>query len=335
MLERTRPTVRAHFVELVPNLLVEHHQVLRGVWGVRVQSVIVQFYNVKGNSVAMKNHEREWLEKYSQDRDKAHEANPPKKASPRASSALRSMGVSRKVSADEAQRRISGGSKQPELPMRIPPVQGQLALGFFTEPQRPKVTTPNQPAPKPPQRASRAVKAADDQAGPKTSPRGAKEPAGHVWWVSERWTKAQRANPGADETIPPSAEFELTGMQLENANGQNRGSMGAMHAHQGREKKRRQWALTSTTVNAASFIGWPVRITLVRVAPNAVDDDNLGQMFKRVRDGICEALGFRDDKRRECYLDWKYEQRKGGNRADNKRGVQAVHHVLIHIEVLT
>lgn len=324
--------------------------------------------------------------------------------------------------------------KQQALPMRIPPVQQQLALGFFTEPQakkspiiasvpahpdelltprqfvesvhstwvgivgdgelethaaacrcggpwvedpiagrhdaycdhcgawrsdpfghqkestrnwegkpdggfRSKVTTPAQRAQNPPKRASRAVKAADDQAEPKASPRGCKEPAGHVWWVSERWS-ARYQSLRADMKVkglcgPASGEFELIGMQLENANGQNRGSMGAMHAYMGREKKRRQWALTSATVNAASFIGWPVRITLVRVAPNAVDDDNLGQMFKRVRDGICEALGFRDDKRREGFLDWKYEQRKGGNRADTKKGVSAVHHVIVRVEVMT
>jgi hypothetical protein len=293
--------------------------------------------------------------------------------------------------------------RQPSLPMRVPAVQQQLALGFFLEPQDPrkakvpwivpakqdgvklhdqkcrpqnsdaepqvhaktcrcggswvddlipgridaycdrcnrwrsdtfgwqKATTPAPAAPNPPKRATKAVKAADDQGAAKGPTRGSKEPPGHVWWVSERWTVAHNDR---SERDPSDAEFELTGMQLENANGQNRGSMGAMHAHQGREKKRRQWALTSATVNASQFIGWPVRITLVRVAPNAVDDDNLGQMFKRVRDGICEALGFRDDKRREGFLDWKYEQRKGGNRADMKKGVSAVHHVVVRVEVM-
>lgn len=161
-----------------------------------------------------------------------------------------------------------------------------------------------------------------------------KEPAGHVWWVSERWTKAHASqHPPAFEC--KTTEALLNGLVLENANGQNRGSMGAMHAHFGREKKRKDAAMVLMKSNMFShFVGWPVRVTLTRIAPVEVDDDNLKGMFKRVRDGICEALGFRDDKPRDGYLAWDYKQEKGGNKADNKRGITAVHHVRIRVEVL-
>lgn len=56
-----------------------------------------------------------------------------------------------------------------------------------------------------------------------------------------------------------------------------------------------------------------VCITLTRVAPRVLDDDNLASGFKAVRDGVADWLGIDDGSER---LTWRYEQRK-------ERGVYA------------
>jgi hypothetical protein len=50
-------------------------------------------------------------------------------------------------------------------------------------------------------------------------------------------------------------------------------------------------------------------ITLTRIAPRPLDDDNLPRSFKAIRDGVADALG-RDD-RVGSGLEWKYAQEKG------------------------
>lgn len=165
-----------------------------------------------------------------------------------------------------------------------------------------------------------------------------KAPPGDVWWVSEAWSKAHkladdaRAAWGIEAGVGPRAvEFTMLGMQIETGVGVQ-GKQGAMYAHAAREAKRRDWAVKETLAHCRQFIGWPVRITLTRVSPSEFDDDNLGTAFKRIRDGICEALGFRDDKVRDGYLDWRYAQEKGGSR--KSRTNAAVAHVKVRVEVL-
>jgi hypothetical protein len=52
-----------------------------------------------------------------------------------------------------------------------------------------------------------------------------------------------------------------------------------------------------------------VRVTLTRIAPRALDDDNLAYAFKHIRDGVTEAIGLRDD--RDPRLTWLYSQERG------------------------
>jgi hypothetical protein len=52
----------------------------------------------------------------------------------------------------------------------------------------------------------------------------------------------------------------------------------------------------------------PHMITLVRIAPRALDDDNLAAGFKAARDGVADWLKIDDGDKR---LTWRYEQRKG------------------------
>lgn len=53
----------------------------------------------------------------------------------------------------------------------------------------------------------------------------------------------------------------------------------------------------------------PCSVVLTRVAPRALDGDNLQSGFKAVRDGVADWLGVDDGDRR---LDWQYAQRSGG-----------------------
>lgn len=52
----------------------------------------------------------------------------------------------------------------------------------------------------------------------------------------------------------------------------------------------------------------PVRITLTRIAPRKLDDDNLASAFKATRDGVADWLGCPDN---HPSLSWAYAQRKG------------------------
>lgn len=52
----------------------------------------------------------------------------------------------------------------------------------------------------------------------------------------------------------------------------------------------------------------PLVVTMVRVAPSTLDDDNLRGAFKPVRDGVADALGSDD---RTPMIEWRYEERRG------------------------
>lgn len=49
-------------------------------------------------------------------------------------------------------------------------------------------------------------------------------------------------------------------------------------------------------------------LTLARIAPRALDDDNLAACFKAFRDGVADAFGVDD---RDPRITWRYDQRRG------------------------
>ena len=49
-------------------------------------------------------------------------------------------------------------------------------------------------------------------------------------------------------------------------------------------------------------------VTLTRIAPRALDSDNLSASFKGIRDGIADSLGVDD---RSARITWAYFQRRG------------------------
>ena len=55
----------------------------------------------------------------------------------------------------------------------------------------------------------------------------------------------------------------------------------------------------------------PCTLVLTRVAPRALDGDNLQSAFKAVRDGVADWLGVDDGHQQ---LDWQYKQRKDGSK---------------------
>lgn len=52
----------------------------------------------------------------------------------------------------------------------------------------------------------------------------------------------------------------------------------------------------------------PVTVHLTRIAPKALDDDNLQSAFKAIRDGVADAYGIDD---RDPRISFRYAQRKG------------------------
>lgn len=56
------------------------------------------------------------------------------------------------------------------------------------------------------------------------------------------------------------------------------------------------------------LVGFPMVVTLTRVAPRLLDDDNARGAMKASRDGVADALGIDD---RDPRVEWRYEQRKG------------------------
>jgi len=53
----------------------------------------------------------------------------------------------------------------------------------------------------------------------------------------------------------------------------------------------------------------PCVVTLTRIAPRPLDDDNLVSCFKGCRDSLAVRLGVPDD--RDPRVVWKYDQRRG------------------------
>lgn len=52
----------------------------------------------------------------------------------------------------------------------------------------------------------------------------------------------------------------------------------------------------------------PVRVLMTRIAPRALDDDNLRGALKACRDGVADALGVDD---RDPRVMWSYDQKRG------------------------
>lgn len=73
-----------------------------------------------------------------------------------------------------------------------------------------------------------------------------------------------------------------------------------------RMKNHRRSAHLATAVLCGRHL--PCVVTLIRIAPRKLDDDNLRAALKGVRDGIADRLGIQDNDPR---VNWRYEQSRG------------------------
>lgn len=78
---------------------------------------------------------------------------------------------------------------------------------------------------------------------------------------------------------------------------------GARHR---RAAKHRETA--HTVMLQLKVVPMPCRITLTRIGPQQLDDDNLAGAFKAARDGIADRLGVPDNDPR---VSWRYAQQHG------------------------
>ena len=79
-----------------------------------------------------------------------------------------------------------------------------------------------------------------------------------------------------------------------------------------RAKKQREAARTCLrarlSCDRVALVDGRLTVSLTRIAPRALDSDNLAGSFKAVRDGVADALGIDDG---SPLIDWQYFQRKG------------------------
>jgi hypothetical protein len=76
------------------------------------------------------------------------------------------------------------------------------------------------------------------------------------------------------------------------------------------QRKVAAWHLGGAGVRRLeAYYGEPgALVTLTRIAPRALDGDNLQSALKAVRDGVADALGIDD---RDPRVTWTYAQEKG------------------------
>lgn len=106
------------------------------------------------------------------------------------------------------------------------------------------------------------------------------------------------------------AEFEVPVRLVSLPNAREHWATKAKRAKKQREAAR-MCALACTLfgdIAAAIAGGVPLVVTITRIAPRQLDDDNLSGSAKHVRDGTADALGIDD---RDARVQWRYAQAKG------------------------
>ncbi len=85
--------------------------------------------------------------------------------------------------------------------------------------------------------------------------------------------------------------------------------------HWSKRARRVSEQRAATRMALASHRAWPlcrpVDVTIIRIAPRALDGDNLQGACKAIRDGIADAPGVDD---RDEEVRWYYAQRRGATR---------------------
>ena len=83
------------------------------------------------------------------------------------------------------------------------------------------------------------------------------------------------------------------------------------HWRDRQRRAKRQRALAAWTLQSkCRSVSMPLTVTLTRIAPGKLDDDNLQSALKAVRDGVADAIGVDDGDSR---YEWKYAQERGAD----------------------
>lgn len=88
------------------------------------------------------------------------------------------------------------------------------------------------------------------------------------------------------------------------------GSMRALYAARARAARQRSQVQMVLRSRLRERPAPPLVVTITRVAPRELDDDNLTGAAKYVRDGVADWLGV-DDRTSRSGVTWRYDQRKG------------------------
>lgn len=81
--------------------------------------------------------------------------------------------------------------------------------------------------------------------------------------------------------------------------------------HWGAKARRAKQERTLAHFHCPRGLVPPMTVILTRIAPRALDTDNLAASFKAIRDGIADRIGIND---RDSRVRWVYEQRTGNPR---------------------
>lgn len=113
----------------------------------------------------------------------------------------------------------------------------------------------------------------------------------------------------------PILTTKLEGLKLTSPNRTRFATRGGALAQAAKAKRMRELGALATRgcvsslfLRGPTMYGANVRVTIVRIAPRAFDDDNFVASCKALRDGIADAFGLKDHDERISF--W-YEQTRG------------------------
>jgi hypothetical protein len=82
----------------------------------------------------------------------------------------------------------------------------------------------------------------------------------------------------------------------------------ATRASRARNHRGQAWLMLRAEFGQPPVPTGPVAVTLTRIAPRALDSDNLSSSFKALRDGVADWLRIDDGDER---VTWLYQQERG------------------------
>ena len=131
--------------------------------------------------------------------------------------------------------------------------------------------------------------------------------------MSSRWSGANLATRIGDLEMPTSEprtlRLPLRTYSEANARGLTRG---AAIPKTKRVKEHRLYTLYTLADSFGPPPGLPLAVQLTRIAPRALDDDNVPPALKAIRDGVADWLAgaYRKGQDRQNGLIWRYAQRR-------------------------